>query len=70
MSDIRPLGEGRSTRLDSKTIEATFALSEEMTGWKMASSSIDETGYFLTIRWEKLDKHLMATVPVKEGEIE
>jgi|KBSMisStandDraft_5_1062788.scaffolds.fasta_scaffold7863868_2 hypothetical protein len=55
MRNVHPLGDGKATHVDEKTIEATFALGMDMDGYKMVSASIDESGYFLTIRWERED---------------
>lgn len=50
--NVAPLGDGQASRLDADTIEATFPMTA-MDGWRMAVASVDETGYFLTIRWER-----------------
>lgn len=53
MANVKPLGDGIATRLDKDSFLGTFPLSTEMEGFKMVSASVDETGYFLTIRWER-----------------
>lgn len=51
--EVTPFIDGKATHTDKKHMEATFALSEEMKGWKMIGADVDPTGYFITIRWEK-----------------
>ena len=58
MAEVHPLGDGRGTYIDDDTIEGTFALGHDMEGFKMTLASVDETGYFLTIRWERVDEDI------------
>jgi hypothetical protein len=51
--NVAPLGDGQASHLDADTIEATFPMTVDMDGWRMTVASVDETGYFLTIRWER-----------------
>lgn len=53
MPDVHPLGNGKATHHDKDHIEATFPLHSEMAGWRMTGAEIDESGYFITISWER-----------------
>ena len=53
MPDVNPLGDGKATHLDKDHIEATFPLHSDMAGWRMTGADIDESGYFITIKWER-----------------
>ena len=48
----RPLGHGYATRIGTDAIEATFPLTDDMAGWHITAADVDESGHFLTIRFE------------------
>lgn len=52
MANRRPLGHGQATRTSPGEIVATFPLTDDMAGWHMAAADVDESGHFLTIRFE------------------
>lgn len=67
MNDVAPLGNGQATRPDADTIEATFPMTTQMDGWRMVLATVDESGYFLTIRWERVNPPI-GSVDVRRSE--
>lgn len=52
MTDQQPFEHGRGTRTADGSIVATYPLSASWSGWHIATAELDETGTFLTVRFE------------------